>query len=256
MIRMGETLLNRKGIQQVCKICGRTSEYFATLMPFKAGSAPGHLGTGWTVNYHRCFFCGFIFTTDMDAWSVDEFSANIYNEGYHQVDPDFEFARPRSQADHFIYKLRQWGEPLSILDYGGGRGVFAQLMCKEGFDVTACDPIYVGSLPEPRHQYDLITCNEVWEHVPDPHGLLAQLEGYLKKDGVIWVGTHQVPNDIEKLGTSWWYFAPRNGHISFYTRWSFEMLFAQYGFQYASTVEFTHLGFRWRTPLAALLDHP
>ena len=151
----------------------------------------------------------------MDHWNTDQFTEYIYNEDYHNVDPDFIQVRPQSQADHFIYKLQDWGKRLTILDYGGGKGAFGVLMREAGFDVTACDPIYADGMPEARKQFDLITCNEVWEHVPDPHDLVQTLDTYLKPDGVIWVGTHCVPDDIEELGTTWWYFAPRNGHISF-----------------------------------------
>jgi len=254
--RMSSVWRGGRDLRKRCKVCGREAEYFATTQLYKYTTPHADLGSGCTINYHRCFFCGFIFTEDMDHWSTKSFSEYIYNDEYRLVDPDFAEVRPQSQADHFIYKLRDWGNRLSILDYGGGKGGFATLMREAGFDVTACDPIYAGDLPEARNQFDLVTCNEVWEHVPDPHGLIKILDTYLKPDGVLWVGTHRVPDDIEELGPTWWYFAPRNGHISFHTRWSFEMLFAQYGFKYASTVDFTHVGFRHRTPLATRLDHP
>ena len=48
--------------------------------------------------YHRCPWCGFVFTTDFDGWTLDDFRLIIYNDSYVLVDPDYREERPRANA--------------------------------------------------------------------------------------------------------------------------------------------------------------
>src|SRR5271165_5763744 len=57
---------------------------------------------GLPVYYALCGDCGFCFAPDLYKWTLDEFSAKVYNDDYLQVDPDYQEARPRADADHLI----------------------------------------------------------------------------------------------------------------------------------------------------------
>jgi hypothetical protein len=51
------------------------------------------------VYYRRCAECKFLFTDAFDDWSIEEFKTHIYNDDYKLIDPEYESARARGNAD-------------------------------------------------------------------------------------------------------------------------------------------------------------
>ena len=85
-----------------CKCCGATAHDY--------GSVDFHKNcedrrarvlepSGVPIRYLRCPSCGFLFTTDFDAFTHDDFRLIIYNDQYPLVDPDAREARPRANAE-------------------------------------------------------------------------------------------------------------------------------------------------------------
>jgi SAM-dependent methyltransferase len=171
--------------------------------------------SGISIDYHRCLFCGFIFTEDFDAWSQGDFAELIYNTDYVKVDGEYVSDRPELVARDFTRRL-QGCENARILDYGSGAGVFVERMRRFGFrNIEAYDPF---SSPErPSGTFDIITCFEVIEHSPDPVGTLGDMRRCLRDDGCIIFSQTVQPPDILSVRGSWWYLAPRNGHVSTYS---------------------------------------
>ena len=65
-------------------------------------------------------------------------------------------------------------EHLRLLDYGAGNGLFAQCMTEHGFvHVDGFDPFSQPSRPVGK--FDVIICNEVLEHSPDPIGTMRDM---------------------------------------------------------------------------------
>jgi SAM-dependent methyltransferase len=171
------------------------------------------------INYYRCVHCQLIFTDFIDDWTVDEISRFIYNDDYVKVDPEYLGVRPHRTAVHLSSLLRGC-EGLRILDYGSGAGVFASDMAAFGYDKIACyDPF---SHPEkPDGTFDLITCFEVIEHSPQPMETLREMTAMLSDDGAILIGQTTQAADIDQLREVWWYIAPRNGHVSTFSIYTF-----------------------------------
>ena len=61
-------------------------------------------------------------------------------------------------------------------------------------------------------------CFEVLEHSTDPSRMLRDLVTFLSETGIILLSTLLQPQDIDRHGLTWWYAAPRNAHISLYSR--------------------------------------
>lgn len=204
-----------------CKLCYSDALLFDIVDFNKHCSAdPYRYGfSGISVTYYRCTRCSFIFTDLIDDWSAEEVAKYIYNADYVKVDPEYTGARATRTAVEMI-RLLKGCEQLRILDYGSGSGVFSEQMRNGGFPyVESYDPF--SSPNQPSGVFDIITCFEVMEHSPRPLDTFADMASRLGTDGAIIVGQSLQPSNIRELGASWWYVAPRNGHVSIFAEESF-----------------------------------
>ena len=103
-------------------------------------------------------------------------------------------------------------EGLDVLDIGCGGGILSESLTKKGANVTAIDladgPLNVAKLraqktklninyqkisssdlAETGKKYDVITCLEMLEHVPDPTKVVTDCQKLLKKDGHVFFST-------------------------------------------------------------------
>lgn len=236
-----------------CKCCGAESARFGTTDFNKSCEdrrRPSLPAAGIAIDYLRCTRCGFLFTVAFDDFTPDEFRANIYNDGYADVDPDFESVRPAGNAEWISQVLFRDQPTLRLLDYGGGDGKLAAHLKAAGFThVDTYDPFYHAERPSGR--YDVITCFEVFEHTPSPQDTVRDIRSFLADPGLLVFSTLLQPPDIEQAGVQWWYAAPRNGHVSLHSRDSLTALLKQFGLKWASFNEFAHAAYRGRMPAFA-----
>ncbi len=231
-----------------CKICGKTAEPFdvvdfqkscdRSLYPQGLAAVP--------VIYRRCSHCRFIYTDFFDEFTGDQWRTHVYNADYARVDPDYQDVRPHGNAREIVSFLSGRRQQTVGLDYGGGNGMTAALLRRNGCAFDSYDPYGSTSLtPEFAGRYNLCSAFEVFEHSPDPVGSLRQiLERASPGELTIYIGTgiHDgIVTDETRL--SWWYAAPRNGHVSIYSRLSLQLLAAQFGLTYTGIWPFrgTHL---------------
>ena len=101
-----------------------------------------------------------------------------------------------------------------VLDVGCGGGILAESMARRGADVLGIDmgeaPLAVGRLHaqqdnvqnieyrqipveqlalEQAGQYDVVTCMEMMEHVPDPASIVRACQALVKPDGHVFFST-------------------------------------------------------------------
>ena len=79
-----------------------------------------------------------------------------------------------------------------ILDYGCGVGLLVRFLRERGYPLAVgYDPFAPGfgdpSVLEAR--YDMIVCQDVIEHVDDPHALLARFDAMLDAGAIVSIGT-------------------------------------------------------------------
>ena len=79
---------------------------------------------GYAVYYHKCSACGFIFTSDLDAWTVDDYVKNIYNDDYIKVDPDYSGKRSKDFVN-WMSPMLNGDKSITLLDYGAGNDTFS-----------------------------------------------------------------------------------------------------------------------------------
>ncbi len=231
-----------------CKICGADATLFG-VTDFSKSCLEIHGPQktdiyGVPVYYRRCESCGFLYTEFCDDWSQHAFSKYIYNDEYVKVDPDYIEARPHSYANMLSSLFESSMAELSILDYGGGNGLTARLLSEKGFQAASYDPIADKDKKRPDATFNLVTCFEVLEHTHDPLDTAKQLANFVQDDGIILFSTLLVPNEIDALGVNWWYLAPRNGHISLYSKEALGHLWNQVGLNYFSINSGYHMAYR------------
>lgn len=202
---------------------------------------------GIPIYYYLCQGCGFCYAPEMYAWSTDEFAQRVYNDAYTQVDPDWIEARPRGNAQHLQEVFGAAGRTIRHLDYGGGIGLLSDLLQGAGWNSRSYDPFVDRDVdPKSLGRFDLVTSFEVFEHVPDAPRLIDDLAALVSDDGLVYFSTLVTETSIaphQRL--TWWYAAPRNGHISLYTRSSLATLGARQGFRFGSITSNLHA--YWRT---------
>lgn len=239
--------------KEACPVCLRPSlpygevDFNKSCLELQGASLPT---AGIPVVFYRCAYCGFCFAPAIAKWSHAEFAEQIYNENYPLVDPDCIEARPLANAENLSRLLGEKALTLRHLDYGGGNGLLSETLRKKGWDSQSYDPFVNGvSSTHERGLFDLITAYEVFEHAPDPRGLMADLTRLLKPDGIVLFSTLVSDGVLGANGSlSWWYASPRNGHISLFSRQSLSVLAAANGFSFSSFSDGFHC--MWRTPPA------
>lgn len=231
----------------MCKICAKPTELFDVLDFAKTCNANVYLDglRGIPVFYHRCMSCGFIFTSFFDNFNPTQWMGLLYNaEYYARVDPDYAVVRPRGNAMVIDGLLCGRKAEVIGLDYGGGNGQTATLLRNMGYRYDTHDPFGLSALtPDLAGRYNFCSAFEVAEHTPDPLGFVGDMVRMCSKDKMaILIGTHTHNgnvSDASRLG--WWYAAPRNGHISLYSKQSLLKLAGQFGLHCISFSESTHL---------------
>jgi SAM-dependent methyltransferase len=211
--------------------------------------------TGISVHYCSCKGCGHIWSACLDDWSESDFQRNIYNDHYVLADPPFTYDRPARNAAMINDMTGKFRNRLSILDWGGGNGLMARLLAELGYrNVISYDPFYGDNPLTPGLPFDLVTCFEVVEHVPDQRTLFADLASHVAPDGALLLSTLVQPADIGELRLGWWYARPRNGHIRLHSRKSLELCLSREGLRLESLSDEMHVAFRNEdSPLVATL---
>lgn len=78
----------------------------------------------------------------------------------------------------------------SLLDYGCGSGHFVRYAREQGYDAEGYDP-YSPGFADPAvlgRKYDLVTSQDVVEHVDDPAALIAELKRHVAPGGALAIG--------------------------------------------------------------------
>jgi SAM-dependent methyltransferase len=230
-------------VSTTCKICGGVAPLYGVVDFHKGG---GNLPlSGIPIYYRRCTACDFLFTDAFDCWTDDQFKIHIYNDDYQHIDLEYNGPRPHANADAAV---RLWGKhktEMRILDFGGGNDLFCARLRANGFPVALTyDPMVSAYARRPDGKFDLVTCFETLEHVPNPAAAVGQIIECVTEPGAILYSTVVQPNDFSLQGMGWWYIGPRNGHVSLFSKRALAVLWGQQGYKTFSFNDGMHLAFR------------
>jgi len=231
-----------------CKICGGAADLYGVVDFHKCCEEARGVRlqlSGVPIYYRRCATCGFLFTDAFDAWDNDQFKAHIYNDSYRVVDPDYGIARPRSNADVVASLWAAYKTEMRVLDFGGGNDVFCSTLRANGFpEAVTYDPMVPEHANRPDGKFNLVTCFETLEHLPDPVAGVALILECVSEPGLVFYSTCAQPADFEKIGLAWWYVGPRNGHVSIFSKQALAIVWGRHGYKTVSLSDGVHLAFR------------
>lgn len=246
-----------------CKICGDRADVF-DLVDFNkiCNSIKYPLGlSGIPVVYSKCENCRFIFTQFFDDFSPEEWSFYIYNDEYVRVDPGYISGRPQSNLRQLSRFLRNKEKDIIGLDYGGGSGLTANLMNEAGYSFDFYDPFGHNELSfDKKGKYNFCSAMEVIEHSPNPVEFISDILSRCSQNRlIILIGTSTHDDMVSpETRLSWYYAAPRNGHISLFSKRSLKYLSERFGLNYVSASAGIHLMVRETSvseAYAVLLGH-
>ena len=230
---------------QACPVCGNPTDLYDVVDFNKScREVEGiHLAlAGVPIYYRRCAACEYTWAPEFRQWSDSDFLNHIYNEDYVDVDPDYVSERPQINA-HLVTQLfgKERGR-IRHLDYGGGNGGLSALLAQQDWNTASFDPFPGdGRTAESLGKFDLITSFEVFEHVPDPDALMANLLTLMDEKCLVLFSTVASDGSILPNGRlTWWYASPRNGHISLFSTRSLALLAERHGLHFRSFDLSTH----------------
>lgn len=231
-----------------CKVCRAPAPVYGTVDFNRCCRIPNGISlppSGTPVHHRRCSACGFLFTGAFDDWSHDDFKAHIYNAGYLAVDPEYLDIRPRANAAMVVDLFGAQRAERRVLDFGGGNDVLCAELRAARFPVAVTyDPFVPEHAQRPQGTFDLVTCFETLEHMPDPVAGIGAIVATVAEPGLVLFSTLVQPQDFDAVGIDWWYVGPRNGHVSLFSRKSLVHAWGGYGYHVVSFNENLHIAFR------------
>ncbi len=150
----------------------------------------------------------YIFLNPDEIESSDEYKDDDPYVVMDQLESDFQQRRLQATLDLIPNEYKK--ETLKLLDIGCGEGHFTDVIKKEfpkfevhglDYSVSAIDFahrtfedikfITANAYYPPYHDeyFDIVVCNNLWEHVPDPLQMLRAMKRVLKPNGLLIIST-------------------------------------------------------------------
>ncbi|HEX2959323.1 MAG TPA: class I SAM-dependent methyltransferase [Chitinispirillaceae bacterium] len=251
---------NKTSNEQVCRVCSNSTEN--TLYTFK----DFHLGNNITYNYFQCSKCGCLQKSELFEEHVQYYPENYYS--YAKDDRttllskikwgirDVRNAYYRNGSGlpgkliHAILPCMSIAmiekckpqKTSKILDIGcGSDALMLQYLSQQGYNnLFGVDPfiqkdiqisnasILKKSVLEIDDQFDLITLNHSFEHMPNPHEILKHLKKILSKNGRILLRIPVVDSFAWEHYRQYWPNLDAPRHLFLYSTKSIELLVKEF----------------------------
>ena len=173
-----------------------------------------------------------------------------YDEYYSATNlevPEFIMKR----VDEIISGFESYKKTNRLLDIGFGAGTILQVASRKGWDVSGQEvsspaveqarvqgfEAFCGNLSEAKYPdayFDVITCSEILEHVPNPQEILLEVARILRPGGLFWATTPSARGISYRLmGTEWSVLSPPE-HTQLYSKKGIIRMLHKAGFSRAT----------------------
>lgn len=205
-----------------CRICGWTGDTSALTVKEMQN------GTKEEFKYFECENCHC-----MQIAEIPENLSDYYGNSY------YSYKKPPMKEIDPNYPQN----PIPILDVGCGAGDFLCKLAQQGYtNLTGCDPfiendlvyengvhIYKKEIHEMTGQFDSIFLNDSFEHVTNPHEVMASIKRLLSPNGKAKISIPVYPNVAFELFRENWFQIDAPRHIFLHTKESMEYLAKEHG---------------------------
>lgn len=255
LIKEGLELNNRYSVP--CKICKSNSVLFEVVdfnRIINSERYPFGL-LGIPIYYYECTNCKFIFNIAFDNFSSFGWEKYIYNQDYFsKMDLAYEENRPTLDSELVVALATKIGrEKIIGLDFGGGNGKLSSILQKKRIKYFSYDPFDFSNIDLiSGAKFNFISAFEVLEHTTNPIGTFQKIVD-LGSDKFILVLSTQTSDGLINNPNRllWSYVAPRNGHVSIYSKKTLTLLGDQFGLKHLPVSRGLHL-FSRGIPLGSL----
>ena len=193
--------------------------------------------------YHYCSYCEFI-SKDVSHQISTEEEIKIYN--YHNN--SIEDASYVAYFNHFIEtSISPYiSDGKFGIDFGSGPSpVLAQLLMRDyGYAMDIYDLYYAPEKLYLGKKYDLVTCTEVIEHIPNPIAVFETFKDLLQTEGVLAVMTQFHTNNLDDFKV--WHYIRDKSHISFFTPRTMKVIAEKIGLKIVHTNKRKYTTFKQR----------
>lgn len=195
-----------------CKICNSDTNLFDKAI----------IMNKYKVNYFHCPNCGFI-QTEEPFWLQEAYSEAISDSDIGLISRNINLS---IKVDTILKVLNSSS---TLLDYGGGYGIFVRMMRDKGWDFEwydkYCNNLFAQGHEKKKKHYDVVTSFEMLEHLENP---FETLDEFFSIADTLFCTTELIPQN-PPLIKDWWYYATETGqHISFYTHKSLALIAEKY----------------------------
>lgn len=241
--------MDTKNKKLKCPVCGKTKikKYWAM---------PGY-------RLSRCLSCSMVW----DHFPPDALEAQYEKNYFSNDNPKGGYANyfsgmeinKKTFSDRLDKIEKYLGKKTSLLDVGCALGDCLLMAKKKGWKHAmglelsdyACKfarerglIVYKGTLEAngiKNKKFEVITMQDVIEHVRDPINNLKRARGYLKEGGLIYLVTPDVGGAWEKLLGRYWYHYKPGEHTMYFSQESMRTALKKAGFKNIKTVRTYHV---------------
>lgn len=212
------------GDTDTCRLCGQLARHVCTQKILHR----------YDVAYFRCPGCDLI-QTEPPYW-LDE----AYTSAISALDTGaIERTRLCTQLALCLAWLCRIGPDSACIDYGGGHGILTRAMRDYGYnffwhDKYAENLFARGFEADPTRPHTMLTCFEVWEHLPNVATDLELL--FHPGHDFLLIGTflHRGHRD------NWWYYSPQTGqHVAFFSDRTMRFIANRFGYDLIESQRYT-----------------
>jgi SAM-dependent methyltransferase len=210
-----------------------------------------HYGIKGEYNLSRCRQCGLIF---LDPMLSESEMANLYPDDYYSYQPVGARTSWVRNVAKRLFRLPipthdpTFPAPGTALDIGCGSGEYLLNMRKKGWRVFGVEPsrsaaisgrkegleIFHGTLAQasfPDQSFDYVRANHSFEHMPNPHQILAEISRVLRPDGKLFLGLPNTASLEFRVFKQYWWHLCVPVHAYGYSLKTIESMLAQHGFR-------------------------
>lgn len=206
-------------------------------------------------DFVRCSTCSLLFVrqhlTDSDLAPYYQVSDSVYEDSENTENLAYYFRRLKRLLDQ---RFPAGGR---LLDVGCSRGQFLDELTGwdvHGIELSSTDAAFarihhgsrvhhgtLADFPDPEERFDVITLLDAFDHMPDPHQVLARCHALLRPGGVLVIKVHDISCLYARLAGRHFYAILPPYHLFYYSGKTLSRLLGSAGF---AVDHATHIGHR------------